>query len=376
MSASRTTRALVLRNFDGSLELETLNVGTPGPKEVLVEMHATGICHTDLTCMKGPFPVPYILGHEGAGTILEVGSDLTSKLSPGDFVLLSFNHCGACNSCSSAHPAYCQNFIPYNMGGRRLTDGTFFYTTQDETDPSHVLGGFFGQSSFASHAIVQENSIIKVPKDTNLALLAPLGCGIQTGAGCVINTLDVKKGSSIAIFGAGAVGLSALIAAKNIGASPIIAVDLVESRLDLAKELGATHVFKGDDKNLAEEIRKLTTTTGGVQYAIDATGVVPVIEMMIDVLGILGKAATVGVTGMNKKIAVDATNLMTQGKTYVGCTEGDSNPPEFIPYLVGEIAEGRFPLEKLVKTYPVADYQTALEDMRSGKTLKPVLLWK
>ncbi|KAF2802841.1 alcohol dehydrogenase [Mytilinidion resinicola] len=376
MTASRTTRALVLRKYDGTLELETLNVTAPGPKEVLVEMHASGICHTDLTCMKEGFPVPYILGHEGAGTILEVGSDLTSKFSPGESVLLTFNHCGACTACSSAHPAYCQNFIPYNMGGRRLTDGTFFYNTQDSTDPSHVLGGFFGQSSFASHAIVQENSLIKVPKDTNLALLAPLGCGIQTGAGCVINTLAVKKGSSIAIFGAGAVGLSALIAAKNVSASPIIAVDLVESRLDLAQELGATHVFKGDDKNLAEEIRKLTAMTGGVQYGIDATGVVPVIELMIDVLGILGKAATVGVTGRDKKVAVDATSLMSQGKSYVGCTEGDSNPPEFIPYLASEIAAGRFPIKKLVKTYPVAEYQTALADMRSGKTLKPVLLWK
>jgi len=239
-----------------------------------------------------------------------------------------------------------------------------------------VLGGFFGQSSFASHAIVQENCIIKVSKDADLALLAPIGCGIQTGAGCVINTLDVKKDSSFVVFGAGAVGLSGLIAAKNIGANPIIAVDLVESRLELAKELGATHTFKGDDKNLAEEIRKITAATGGVQYAIDATGVVPVIEMMIDVIGTLGKAATIGVTGRGKTAAVDTTSLMSMGKSYVGCTEGDSNPSEFVPYLVKEVAEGRFPLEKLVKTYPVADYETALADMHSGKTLKPVLLWK
>jgi Zn-dependent alcohol dehydrogenase len=214
------------------------------------------------------------------------------------------------------------------MAGRRLTDGSFFYNTQDATNPSHVLGGFFGQSSFASHAIVQENCLVKVSKDVDLALLAPLGCGVQTGAGCVINTLDVKKGSSIAIFGAGAVGLSALIAAKNIGASPIIAIDLVETRLELAKELGATHVIKGDEKDLPDQIRKITASTGGVQFAIDATGVVPVIETMIDVLGILGKAATIGVTGAGKKAAVDVTTLMSSGKSYVGCTEGDSNPPE------------------------------------------------
>lgn len=214
-----------------------------------------------------------------------------------------------------------------------MTDGTFFYTTQDSTDPSHVLGGFFGQSSFASHAIVQEKCLVKVPKDTDLALLAPLGCGVQTGAGCIINTLNVKKGTSVAVFGAGAVGLSGLMAAKSIGADPIIAVDLVESRLELAKELGATHVFKGDDKNLADEIRKLTAATGGVQYAIDATGVVPVIETMIDVLGTLGKAATIGVTGRGKTAAVDTTSLMSLGKTYVGCTEGDSNPPEVRVHL-------------------------------------------
>lgn len=215
-----------------------------------------------------------------------------------------------------------------------------------------------------------------MPADTDLSLLAPLGCGVQTGAGCVINTLQVKENHSIAIFGAGAVGLSALIAAKNIGASPIIAIDLVQSRLELAKELGATHVLDGGSKDIVAEIRKLTAESSGVQYAIDATGVVPVIENMIEALGALGKAATVGVTGWGKKVQVDCTTLMSLGKSYVGCTEGDSVPGEFVPYLVGEVAAGRFPLQKLVTKYAVEDYQTAIDDMKSGKTLKPVLVWK
>lgn len=258
-----------------------------------------------------------------------MGDALTDRFACGDKVILSFNYCGHCTSCKINHPAYCHSFRTLNAPGVNH-DGSPKY---DQLNPSFekpvsVLGGFFGQSSFAKVALVEGNSMTKVNDVSRkeLIMLAPLGCGIQTGTGSVINSLQVQKGASFAVFGAGAVGLSALIAAKLAGADPVISIDLLTERLELARELGATHTIRGDADDIVEKIREITSSTNGVSYAVDATGVLPVIESMLHALGYMGKAVSIGVPPPGIKVAMDLSALMERGLSYAACTEGDSSP--------------------------------------------------
>lgn len=252
--------------------------------------------------------------------VLEVGSAVTT-VSPGDKVLLSFSHCEICPPCLSGHPAYCHSFNDRNFGGKR-PDGTAAFLSEDGKEP--LFSTFFGQSTFARHTLVHRSCLVKVPQETDLALMAPLGCGIQTGAGAVMNSLDVKEGSSLAVFGVGSVGVSAVIAGKARGAKTIIAVDLQPSRLELAKRLGATHTILGS-KDVVAEIRRICPPVG-VDYALDCTGSTKVIVDMIDSLGTKGRGATAGAPGFGSKISVDVMQHLTYGKEYVGCCEGDSLP--------------------------------------------------
>lgn len=227
----------------------------------------------------------------GAGVVKEVGSAI-KDLFPGDKVLLSFAHCSSCEPCESGHPAYCHSFVPMNFSGKR-TDGTATISILDgdEKVPTHC--SFFGQSSFANLTIAHRSCLVKVNENTNLDLFSPLGCGLLTGAGAILNTLDVEPGKTVAVFGVGSVGMSAVMAAKLRGAKEIIAIDLQQSRLDLAKKLGATQTVLGNDPDLIEKVKRICPPTG-VNYAVDCSGVPAVIESMVDCLGTLGKGATVG----------------------------------------------------------------------------------
>ncbi|KAJ4182654.1 hypothetical protein NW767_013799 [Fusarium falciforme] len=274
--------------------------------------------------MNGVIPTSYpaVLGHEGAGVILKVGSGLPG-LSPGDRVLLSFNSCGTCEDCGSGYSSYCQSYAAQNFGGRR-EDGTQPLALADGTKLSC---NFFGQSSFSKVALVSGRCIVKVPESTDLSLFAPLGCGIQTGTGTVLNTLDVKEGQSLAVFGVGAVGLSCIMAAKLRGAAPVIAVDVNPARLELARELGATHTILTADKtmDLPAEIRKISGGNG-VSRAADCSGIPAVIEQMIKSLGSRGKAATVGAPAPGECVKVDVFSHIVKGTHYIGSCEGDSDP--------------------------------------------------
>lgn len=374
----RTTTALVVPELNGKFELQQVSLDDLQPDEALIEIHASGVCHTDLNCALGRLPCEpnAVLGHEGGGIVVEAGSNVT-EAAPGDKVLLSFAHCGACPGCQSGHPAYCYHFDARNFGGKR-PDGTtaMFLPTADGKGRTPVHSTFFGQSSFARLAIVHRSSIVRVPADTPLELFAPLGCGIQTGFGAVINTLKVKPGSSVAVFGVGSVGLAAVMAAKAVGAGTIIAVDLHTNRLDLAKELGATDgVIGGSDLDkIVGDIRAICPPLG-VDFAVDCAGVPIVVETMVAALGMNGRAATVGAPGPGHYAKIDIMGHLTYGKEYVGCTEGDSNPPQFIPYLIDLHAQGKLPLEKIIKYYDVKDFQDALHDAHTGKTVKAVLKW-
>ena len=337
---------------------------------------ATGICHTDVSCMEGMLPIstPAVLGHEGAGVVIEVGSNI-SQVSQGDKVLLNPNPCQTCPACTAGHPNYCDQGMARNFGGCRVSDGSATLSIDGGQDGEKVscFSSFFGQSSFARHAIVAKSCMVKVPQDTDLKLFAPLGCGISTGVGSVLNTLDVKEGTSLAVFGVGSVGLSAVMAGKLRKAGTIFAIDLSASRLDIAKKLGATHTVNGSSKDVVEELKR--HAANGVNYAVDATGSAKVIATMMNCLAIRGRAAQVGLAAPDQTVPINIFQHCVNGKEYVGCAGGDCVPSKMIPYLMEQQWAGNFPLEEIVSYYDAKDFAKAFEDSRSGKAIKAVLCW-
>ncbi|KAJ6098600.1 hypothetical protein N7467_000135 [Penicillium canescens] len=369
-----TTTALVVQSAGAEPQLTTVALDSLQANELKVQMHATGVCHTDLACMAGHLPVqfPNVFGHEGAGVVLETGSGVTD-IQVGDKVLLSYNFCGECAQCNSEFPAYCEKVLQLNFGGKRLDGSSALRLSNDPGQ--EVFSNFFGQSSFSQVAVVSKSSAVRVPPNADLELFAPLGCGMQTGAGAILNTLNVKPGSSVAVFGTGCVGLGAVMAAKIRGARIIVAVDIQPERLHLARELGATHAFRGDNPSIRKLIMDLCGSSLGVDFAVDCSGAIPVVENMIATLGIRGKAASVGAPAPGKKVEVEVFSHLTMGRQYIGCHQGDSISTKTIPYLMEQHAKGNFPLERLIKVYESKDFLQAFQDMKDGKVLKPVLKW-
>ena len=361
-------RAAVVDEEGADFRVADVTLDAPRDDEVLVRMVASGVCHTDAIVRDQwyPTPLPAVLGHEGAGVVEDVGSGVTT-VEPGDQVVLSFNHCGVCRNCRRGEPAYCAVLFERNFGGRRPDGSTSLH--DGETDLS---SWFFGQSSFATYSCAAERSVVKVDADAPLELLGPLGCGIQTGAGTVLNALQPVEGSTIAIFGAGAVGDTALLAAVVANCSRIIMVDLHESRLETARELGATDTVVAGDGDEAEQIRELTGGAG-VHYAADTTGVPAVFRQMVDSLGSRGVGALVGAARPGDESSIDVGSGLLMGYTLKMVIEGDAVPQLFIPKLVRLHAEGRFPFDRLTRRYGFDDINTAFADSADGSTLKPVL---
>ncbi|MBK5237521.1 MAG: NAD(P)-dependent alcohol dehydrogenase [Actinomycetales bacterium] len=363
------TAAAVAFAKEQPLKIVELDLDEPRSGEVRIRMVASGVCHTDAIVRDQwyPTPLPAVLGHEGSGVVDAVGAGVT-KVAVGDHVLLSFDHCGECANCVSGLPSYCTNFFGANFGGRRA-DGTTGFSLNGEQISSH----FFGQSSFAHYANVSVNSVVRVSKTAPLEILAPLGCGIQTGAGAVLNTLNPAAGSSIAIFGAGAVGLSGLLAAVIAGCATIIAVDVHESRLAFASELGATHTINASTQDVVEEIKKITG--GGVQFALETTGVPAVFTNMTLSLGVRGHAVVVGAAALGANADFGIGSLLPMGITVTMVVEGDSVPSNFVPQLVDLFERGLFPFNKLTKAYPFEKINEAFEDSAAGVTLKPIVIY-
>ena len=371
MSASAELRDItvaVVREKEKPFTIEQARIRGPKDDEVLVRVIATGLCHTDLIVRDQyyPVPLPAVLGHEGAGVIEALGPGV-KDLKVGDHVVLTYGACGHCDPCSGGHGAYCKDFFGLNFGGGELDGSTAIQDPHGQPLHDH----FFAQSSFATYALSRENNAIKVPADAPLELLGPLGCGIQTGAGAVINSLKVRAGSSFAAYGAGAVGLSAVMAARVAGATTIIAIDVVPSRLELARELGATHTINSREVEVIEAVRAITA--GGVDFALESTGRTEVLEQGIEALGGLGVIGVVGAPKLGVKAAFDVNNLLLGGRSIRGIVEGDSVPKVFIPQLVQLYQQGRFPFDKLVRFYPLEQINQAAEDSLKGITLKPVL---
>ncbi|MER5428218.1 NAD(P)-dependent alcohol dehydrogenase [Streptomyces sp. NPDC002588] len=365
-----TTRAAVVESGGAPFTLSEVVLADPGPHEAVVRLVAAGLCHTDLGVASGglPFPLPGVLGHEGAGVVEAVGSAVTG-VAVGDHVVLSFASCGECRNCHGGHPAYCATWLPLNLIGGRRADGTS--TISRDGEP---LGGhFFGQSSFAERALVTERSLVRVDPDVPLESIAPLGCGVQTGVGAVWNVLKPVAGGTVVVLGAGAVGLSAVMAAALSPATTIVAVDRVAERLELAKELGATHTVDASHTVLGEAIAEITGGQGA-DGIVETTGVPAVLRQGVDALAARGTLVVVGAPPFGTEVALDV-NGMLGGKQVVGLTLGDSETQTFIPALVKLVKEGRLPLDRLIGTYAFADIDRAVQDMTSGKTIKPVLMF-
>ncbi|HEX8517903.1 MAG TPA: NAD(P)-dependent alcohol dehydrogenase [Bacteroidia bacterium] len=363
----REITAAIVKEKGGKFEIEKVVLDDPKSDEILVRIIATGICHTDMVArdfIMGAPNFPVILGHEGSGIVESVGADV-HLIKPSDHVVLTYGFCGECDVCRSGNAPYCYEFLPRNFSGARL-DGSH---SHHDLAGKHINDNFFSQSSFATYAIAHKNNVIKVPNEAPLEILGPLGCGIQTGAGAVINTLKVKTGSSIAISGTGAVGLAALLAAKASGCNIIIAVDINEERLAFAKELGATHAINSLKENVIEKIKEIAPQ--GVNYGVDTTGRTEVINNTLASLAPVGEIALIGVA--TKPLQLETNIFLTKGYKIKFVNQGDSVPQEFIPKLIRMYMNGQFAFDKLIKTYPFEEINQAIEDSEKGKTIKSVL---
>jgi aryl-alcohol dehydrogenase len=359
--------AAVARDAGAPLSIETIDLEDPRPDEILVKLVATGVCHTDLVVRDGmlPTPLPVVLGHEGAGIVTAVGQSVR-KVRPGDHVVMTFNSCGSCPSCREHATTYCHEFFPRNFFGARA-DGTSALSKNGE----RINGNFFGQSSFASHALCHEANVVRVPAEAPLELLGPLACGVQTGAGAVMNALKVSAGKSFVVFGAGSVGLSALMAAKVVGAATIVAVDMNDARLAVAKELGATHTVNPRDASPVDAIMKITGY--GLDFALDTTGIPSVIRSAVDSLAPRGACGILGASGPDAEITLNETHFMSAGRRLLGIVEGESNPDVFIPALIDLYRTGRFPFDRLVRFYDFEHLNDAMHDSETGAAIKPIV---
>lgn len=353
---------------DRPFSIERCELADPGPGEAVVRIVACGICHTDLAVKHQhvPIPLPMVLGHEGAGVVERLGPGM-QDFALGDHVVLSFAACGACPECDDGHPAFCDQFLPLNLAGAR----------EGGSGISHggapLQGHFFAQSAFASHALAGRGNMVRVDKDLPLPLLAPLGCGIQTGMGTVLNSLAPRAGESLAVFGAGSVGLAGVIAGVIAGCSSIIAVDVKPERLELARALGATSVVDGAAEDAVVAIRAATGGRGA-HCSFDTTGVPAVAAQAFRSLRKRGRAAYVAAPPAGTVYGVDAYDLLNSGGSIRGVIEGDAVPAEFIPQMIAHFRAGRLPLDRLVTPYPFERINEAVRDTESGVALKAVLL--
>jgi len=359
-------KAAVTYEKSASFKIDQIQIDDPKDNEVLVRIAGSGICHTDLAAREQflPFPLPAVLGHEGAGIVEKVGKNV-KKVKPGDHVAMSWDCCHTCPSCRSGMDTYCHSFLPINFGGVR-SDGS----TTLKKGSQNIHGSFFCQSAFATYALANETSVVKVRKDVPIELLAPLGCGIQTGVGAIFNALKPKPGSSIAIFGTGTVGMSAILGAAIAGCTKIIAIDLVSDRLELAKELGATHTVNPKDGNPVDAIMDITGT--GANFTLECVGNPDVLRQATDSLGLMGVCGQVGAVAPGTQVTLNM-DLIMNGRTVRGIIEGDSVPELFIPVLIDLYAQGKLPYDRFVKYYSFDDINKAVEDMEKGIAIKPIL---
>ena len=354
----------------GRLEVQELELGTPQMGEVLVKVVACGVCHTDTSTLnlEVPSPLPMVLGHEAVGIVEALGPGVRS-LKEGDHVILSFPSCGCCENCLNGKPYACETSSELFFNGIYPAGGT-----RIKNDAGQDVGSLFGQGGFADHCIVSERNAVKVDPEVDMKPLCSLACGAQTGAGAVLNLMKPRPGDSIVVFGCGAVGISAIMAAKIAGCGTIIGVDAVPSRLELAKECGATHVINGKEcPDISAEVHALTGGKGA-RFALESSGAAVLVKPMLMSLGKEGRAVVVSFVGGD--VDMNLTMLFVGScRSLEGTVEGAANPQTFIPRLVQFYKEGKFPVDKLVTYYPFGEIDRAFAESHSGKAIKPILVF-
>jgi aryl-alcohol dehydrogenase len=367
-AAPAAIRAWVAGTPNGRLTLETLDLDEIRPGEVLVRVAAVGVCHTDIAYTDGSRPAapfPLVAGHEGAGVIAAVGPG-TEGFAVGDRVVMSFSSCGRCRACLAGRPARCSSFRELNSGfggpgsGGRLT----------RRNGEKVAAGFFGQSSFAEHALTGVRNLVQVPEGVPLPLAAPFGCGIQTGAGAVLNALRLQPGDALVVTGTGAVGMSAVMAARAAGAATIVAVDPVPSRRALALTLGATHAFAPAD------VARGSLDRIGVplDFAIDTSGRPEMIRAAVAAVHAAGVVLLIA-AGQTDAVADIPLRDLIVGRQVRGAVEGDAVPQLLIPRLLELWRTGQFPVEALVSTFAATELGEAMRAMKLGLVVKPVVVF-
>ncbi|MFZ1057769.1 MAG: alcohol dehydrogenase [Candidatus Rokubacteria bacterium RIFCSPLOWO2_02_FULL_68_19] len=362
-------KAAILFEVGQKLELRDVEVQPPQAGEVLVRMAAGGVCHSDLHVMTGHLvaSLPAILGHEGSGIVADVGPGVTS-VKPGDHVIPLWRlSCGTCEYCSDGRPALCPEGTQIRMTGRLLDGSTRF--TLDGQEIKH----FAGVSSFAEYSVIPARAVLKIPEDFPLDRAALLGCAVITGVGAVFNCARVRPGSSVAVFGAGGIGLNVIQGAAIAGAEKIIAVDILPNKLEFARQFGATHTINGSTANAVEQIRALTDGKG-VEYAFEAIGLPATMRQAYDSLRKRGMAVVVGVTPMTAEVSVPVMSLVYEERILTGSVYGSSRPSIDIPKLIALYRTGKLKLDELLtRRYPFAQINEAYDALERGEVARSVV---
>ena len=359
--------AAVVREKSGAFTIEQLDLADPRPDEALVKIAASGMCQTDLHGRDGYYDTPYpaVYGHEGAGVVQAVGKHVT-QVAPGDHVVISFPWCGECPNCRRNMQSHCMKGFDLKMRGTRPDGSTLM-----SKGGAPVYSAFFQQSSFATYAVANERYLVKVRNDAPLELLGPFACSGQTGAGAVLNSMRPRPGDSFAVFGVGAVGLSGLMAARTAGCDPIIAVDVHEDRLALARALGATHTINHRGReDVVAEIRKITGD--GVRFSLETSAQPAVFREAVEALMAAGTCVLLGSARAGTEVSFDMSFLQF-GRVVRGVIQGESQPREFIPKLVDLLMQDKMPVDRMITFYPLAEINRAARESSQGTAIKPVL---
>lgn len=357
-------KAAVLNSQPGKLDIEDVDIDDPGPREVLIRTVAAGLCHSDLHFLEAlyPHPMPAVLGHESAGVVEAVGRDV-HDVAPGDHVITCLSvFCGHCEQCLSGHMSLCER---KNTELIRPSDGPSRLSRRGET-----MNQYLHLSSFAEQMLVHEHAVVKISKDMPLDRAALIGCGVTTGLGAVFRTAKVEPGSSVAVFGCGGIGLAAIQGARIAGANKIVAVDLVDSKLELAKELGATHAVNGADDAI-RRIREITS--GGVHYSFEAVGLKVTAEQAFKVLRNGGRATVIGMIPVGTMVEIHGPELLYE-KTLTGSNMGSNQFPTDMPRFVDMYLDGRLKLDEMLSRHITLDeINDGFTEMKTGETARSVI---
>jgi Zn-dependent alcohol dehydrogenase len=358
---------------DGVEVTDALDVRPPGPNEVSVRIAAAGVCHSDLSVIDGtiPFPAPTVMGHEGAGVVESVGSEVRS-VKPGDHVVIAtLASCGACRACSTGHPSWCKSTL-----GNISTPFTF------KGEPA---SNFAATSVFVETTVVSEIQAVRIPKEVPLTSACLIGCGVLTGVGTVLNRAKVRPGDTAAVFGVGGVGLNVIQGLRISGATRIVAVDTMASKEALGRQFGATHFVDASSGDAAAAVRELTPANresaagalfplGGVTWAFDCVGHAAVLRSALDCLDWGGTAVAIGVPPRGTEVAVDINALAYVDRALIGCRYGSARPHHDIPLMVDLYLSGQLMLDELVSlTRPLDRFGEVVDEMHAGRVARGVL---